>query len=256
MSVRKALGAALLGMWGMLSGCSLTLDQNSGARQLFDTYERSMENRARSRLRDNSQISQFVYAAHDPFIYDSVMRDGLTGATGDAIEQQRIDDVRSDVYKLMRRSGVDTAKVLLGDNAGKTLANLVTPDQSLEEAGLAPRADGANYVLPTEPKQRKPGIRGNLLTPRVGLNREEMRGKIEVFNIASGTVVTDHQGELLKYQATLNMQIIDELTINGRWEKDIEDDTKTWTFGARYKGWGTWIEVLPDDKRVWFGYGY
>ncbi|HSU73047.1 MAG TPA: hypothetical protein VLJ21_04335 [Candidatus Binatia bacterium] len=245
MSVRKALGAALLGMWGLLSGCSSFLSDRNGAYELFQKYESSLENRARMRLREDSMLAQMNYAASDPLLakmYDN--------------EQDR-DRARHEVVHVARNALTDTMQAFVRGNVGRTFADVLTPTPSLEDVTYAPGLPNDPSIEPVQMAPAEKAAGGKFISPKIGPGTHHVKARVEILRIASAGVDTKYNGEIEKAEARLRWRILDDIVVSGKFENDFENRERKWVAGLHYRNWGTWIEVLPDgEKQIWFGYGY
>src|SRR3990172_77763 len=105
LSLVRKIGLVAIAAYAMAAqACSFYSDKKF--REFAETYERSLENRAISQMREETRLRDYVLAQNDPFLYDTLMREGPAGLDYETEEKNRKKTAK-DAMRIIGRSGAE-----------------------------------------------------------------------------------------------------------------------------------------------------
>jgi len=226
--VRKLTIAAVATCAALTQACSFGADNKF--RELAEVYQMHLENRAVS-----ERLREFSYASHDPFLYDTVVRDGQDADSGYDKENENVRKAAKDALRVVGRAGAKALEQVV--KGGGTVAEVLVENPNFEDSNFKLNVNDS-YLLPLDAKKERTK---RLIAPKISPGTKHFRVGLDLGDWVSFRYKAEYDLEDAELQAKVRMRMLHDFYLTGVYERDLTDRTNTygggaflWKFGATY----------------------
>ncbi len=230
--VRKLALVAVAAYATVAQACSFYSDRKF--QELADVYERSLANRAVAHMREESRLRDFAYAQHDPFLYDSFVRDGQGEQFGYEVEEKNRKKAAKDALRVVGKSGAEALEHVI---KGAGIPDVLIENPKFEEHNIPGDIDEP-YVASAEPRRERSR---KLISPKINPGTKSFRAGVDLGESLSLLWKSEYDLEDAEIEAKLRMRVLHEFYLAGAYERKLYEHTDSfgggifwWKLGATY----------------------
>lgn len=226
--VRKLTIAAVATCAALTQACSFDGDRKF--RELAEVYQMHLENRAVS-----ERLREFSYASHDPFLYDTVVRDGQDADAGYDKENEHVRKAAKDALRMVGRAGVKALEHVV--KGGGAVGEVLVENPNFEDSNFELNVNEP-YSIPLDAKKERTK---RLIAPKISPGTKHFRAGLDFGDWVSLRYKAEYDLEDAELQVKARMRMFHDFYLTGVYERELTDRTNTygggafwWKFGATY----------------------
>ncbi len=237
--VRKAAVVAIAICSTLAQACSFYSDRKF--QEFAETYERSLENRAISQMREETRLRDYVTAQNDPFLYDTLVRDGQGEEFGYETEEKNRKRAAKDALRIVGKSGASALDQVI---RGSHVSDVLIENPRFEEHEVMGSAENS-YVATGEPKKERSR---NFISPKIRPGAKGFRAGFDVLESLSVRWKSEYDLEDAELQAKIRARVLHEFFLSGVYERKIYEKTESYGGGIFWRQLGaTYSQDNNDD---------
>jgi hypothetical protein len=200
---------------------------------MVDVYMMHLENRAMSR--SSERVRDLSYAVNDPFLYDSIIRDGQGEEFGYESEEKNIKKAAKDMLKIAGQAGARTLQDLV---KGNSVAEVLVENPNFDEEHYKMDLNDSSALVPFEQKREKSK---RVIAPKISPGIKHFRAGVDFGDWVSLRWKSEYDLEDSELEARARMRMFHDLHFTGFYERKIYERTNSYgggvfwgKFGATY----------------------